>query len=697
MCSVYNSDAHGKTSRLRMGFSPFFRFVLLSLSISVLFTMKVQGQEVKDRDVAEEDSTKSAIRDKDFRQASVHTIAGIQYNPQFVEEKLRIPDQKLTFFGYYRFFGYGRNMREYYPGLEPFRRAFSVGDGYREPMLSLNVVGRPSSTATFGTELYMFTPYLGRYTEGNDFTTNLGINFYGNFRTDVGNFGIRAGGIHWYSLSTFTIGIFQVLDRFSIFDRTPWEGVNDVERYQSYYDSGVATPGDLRWDNQAFQGLILNGGRLPGDFAFDLFWGRTQPAAGLPEGALNPFEVPSNLSAGQVHNYTQMAGLARSLPSIVSGGKIEKTFDNKHRIAYNMLRNATVLDSTSRDQRVYQVHTMTLDVNVADVRVTGELGAGSFKTPTYAERWGEALMLRFYLPKKYTKVPMDIQVYQISKDFFNQSGEVFTNSNPDILDEIGLLPGAVGAGGQLVITNQLVHNRRGVNANANFEFNKFKLNLGWGISQELEALSTTLNYVHRINGLALSRIYNPFPEGATSPTVFGPYGQLTSFFRGVSEEVQTTDLDPATGQALQRKWFNTLDVQAKYKTMAGERDLYFFYLGSFTSAEERASPIPSMNDNSYLFVQYHELDVYYSLFPEFIVTGYLGVENALGGRFSNWDLESGRPRDQLGLGVGIGFDWSLAENCGLFVRYRWMEFEDRSFSLDRYRGTELTVELKTFF
>lgn len=669
---------------------------LALLVIGVLSTIITNAQTpARDRGLVF-DSTKTQL--SSFEWSSFHTIAGIQYDKSFVQDKLRRPDQKLSVFGYYRLFGYGRNMTEAFPDLAPFERAYSVGDGYREPMLSLNIVGRPSPKTTFGTELYMFTPYLGTYQEGNEFTTNLGINFYGNFRTDHGNFGIRAGGIHWYNLSSFTIGLFQVLDRFSIFDRTPWEGVQNTGRYESYYDTGSAAAGDLRWDNQAFQGLILNGGSLPGNIAFDVFWGRTQPASGLPGGVLNPFEIPENLAAGQIPNYRNMAGLARSLPAIVSGGKLEKTFGRKNnRVAYNMIRNAATLDSTALSQRVYQVHTMTFDIDINGIGVTGEMGGGSFKSPTYAEKWGEALMLHVYFPKKYTLVPIDVQVYQISKDFFNQSGEVFTNSNPDILDEIGLLPGAVGAGGQLTMTNQLVHNRRGINANAKFQQGKFKFNVGWGIAQEMDALSANLNYIHRINGLALSRIYNPFPEGATGPTVFGPYGRMFSYFRGVSEIVQTTNLDGGTAQPVDRKWFNSLDLQGKYATRVFNRDLFFFYLGSFSSAEAKASLLPSMNPDSYLFVQYHELDLYYELFPEFILTGYFGIENARGGRNTNWDLESQLPRDQIGTGIGVGFDWAVAENAGLFVRYRWMNYEDRSFALDRYKGTEITIELKTFF
>ena len=161
--------------------------------------------------------------------------------------------------------------------------------------------------------------------------------------------------------------------------------------------------------------------------------------------------------------------------------------------------------------------------------------------------------------------------------------------------------------------------------------------------------------------------------------------------------VQTTDLNPLDAQALNRKYFNAVDLQAKYKTTIGDKSLYIFYLGSFGSAKSKASAIPSMSDDSYLFVQYHELDAYYELFPKFLLTGYLGLEDARGGQFTQWDLESQLPLDQLATGIGIGFDWTVSKSTGIYFRHRWMNFEDKSFALDAYKGREVTIELKTFF
>ena len=619
-----------------------------------------------------------------------------------IGDDLKKQGQKLTVFGYYRLFLYGRNMTEAYPNLAPYERAFGVGDGYREPMMSLNLLARPNGRSAFGTELFFFTPYVGTNTRAADnvFTVNLGLNFYGNFRTDIGKFGIRAGGIHWYDLSPFTIGVYQVLDRFSIFDRTPWEGVTHLNKYDSYFESGSINPGDLRWNNQAFQGLILDGRSLPGGLGFDLFWGKTQPNGGLANAVIDPnLTIQNPGQAGNIPTYQGFSGDRRTLPSYIAGGKIMKKFGTgRNSLGINTIYSHTALDSISNDNMNYQVHTLSVDWEFGKVWVKGELGGGSFESPITERKWGEALMLRFVIPKEVSVLPLDIQLYQIGKDFYNLNGEINTNSNPEIQRNFAtnVAAGQISSGGLLTQVGQLAHNRRGINLNTGVEYKDFKFNFGWGLAGEMEVLNSDISFVHRINGLALSRIYNPFPANATSATVFGPYGRQFSFFRGVAEVVQTTDIDPATAAPLTKKYFNSVDLQAKYKTKLNEKALYVFYLGNLMAAKSEATLWPTLSPESYLYVQYHELDVYYELFPKFLLTGYLGLERTKGGRFTEWG-ENDLPRDQTGLGIGGGFDWTLSEATGLYFRYRHMDFEDKNFVLDKYKGNEITIELKTFF
>ncbi len=611
---------------------------------------------------------------------------------------LRERPQPLTIFGYYRLFLYYRDITDPYPNLAPFERAFGVGDGYREPMLSINILGRPSGRSSFGTELFVYTPYDG--TEGiedNVISLNLGVNFYGNFRTEVGTFGVRAGGIHWYNLSPFTIGVYQVLDRFTIFDRTPWEGVNGLAKYNSYYETGQANPGDQRWNYQAFQGLILDGRQLPGGIGFDAFWGKTQPNGGLPGAITDPSEtVAGEGEAGDVPTYLGFNGEARALPSFISGGRLQKTFGDNI-VGYNGIYSYRALDSLSTARREYQVHTVSFDANVQGVNVSGELGASKFESPDLSPPWGEALMVRARVPAEMTYFPLDLQLYQVGRHFFNENGEIATGNNPDLRADprCAVTAGSGSTGGAITQVNQLAHNRRGVNFNTAWEAGPAKLGVGWGVAHELAPTTTELSYVHRINGLAVSRIYNPFPAEAVCATSFGPFARQFSFFRGVFERVQTTDVDQVTGIPPSRKYYHAVDLQAKLRARVLDRPIYFFYLGSFGSANRSLTVVPR-DDDTYVFVQYHEFDVYYELVNNFIVAGYLGLENAQGGRFTALDAESGKPRDQRASGIGLGFDWTIARNVGLYVRHRWMHFEDQSFAIDTYRGRELTVELKIF-
>jgi predicted porin len=61
------------------------------------------------------------------------------------------------------------------------------------------------------------------------------------------------------------------------------------------------------------------------------------------------------------------------------------------------------------------------------------------------------------------------------------------------------------------------------------------------------------------------------------------------------------------------------------------------------------------------------------------------------------DVVSNLPKNQTGLSYAIGMDFQLAKNTGLYVRQRWFKYNDANYSLDKYAGTETTVELKIFF
>jgi hypothetical protein len=61
------------------------------------------------------------------------------------------------------------------------------------------------------------------------------------------------------------------------------------------------------------------------------------------------------------------------------------------------------------------------------------------------------------------------------------------------------------------------------------------------------------------------------------------------------------------------------------------------------------------------------------------------------------DVVTQAPKNQQGISYAIGLDLQLSKNVGLYLRQRWMTYQDYSFELDQYKGSETTVELKIFF
>ena len=216
---------------------------------------------------------------------------------------LRERPQPLTVFGYYRLFLYDREHHRPVPEPRALRAGVRRGRRVSRADALAQRPGTPQRAVELRHRAVRLHPvrrhrgdreqHASRSTSASTSTATSGPR--------SGTFGVRAGGIHWYNLSPFTIGVYQVLDRFTIFDRTPWEGVNGTAKYDSYFETGQANPGDQRWNYQAFQGLILDGRQLPGGIGFDAFWGKTQPNGGLPGAVTDPSEtVAGEGEAGDV-------------------------------------------------------------------------------------------------------------------------------------------------------------------------------------------------------------------------------------------------------------------------------------------------------------------------------------------------------------------------------------------------------------
>ena len=528
---------------------------------------------------AEADSAQTAL----LRDVQAEPLALALAEPDTTDEEIRKRPTPISVFGYYRLFLYGRNMTEPYPDLTPYERVYGVGDGYREPMLSLNVLGRPNGRSSFGTELFVFTPYDGSEdVETNTLSLNLGINFYGNFRTEAGNFGVRAGGIHWYNLSPFTIGVYQPLERFSIFNRTPWEGVTGTAKHDSYFLTGQANPGDERSRTRPSRGDPQRPGASRG-LRLRCLLGQDEPDGGLPNAATDPNgTVPGE---GDVPDYSGFAGDSRVLPSFITGGRIERAFGDDL-FALNSIYSYRTLDSLTADRRDYQVHTGSFDANVANVNLSGELGASKFDSPDYTSKWGEALMVRAKTPEALTMLPLDVQVYQIGRHFFNENSEIATGNNPQLRTDprCEVTAGSGAGGGGITQVNQLEHNRRGVNFNTAWGAGPAQLAVGWGMAtssrrRRLHSSTPTASTGWRSRG---STTRSPPRPSAPPPSGLGAEVlRLPRRHRACADDRRGAGHGPAAKPEL----FRAVDLQGKARARLLDRSLYFFYLGSFGSAE----------------------------------------------------------------------------------------------------------------
>ena len=89
--------------------------------------------------------------------------------------------------------------------------------------------------------------------------------------------------------------------------------------------------------------------------------------------------------------------------------------------------------------------------------------------------------------------------------------------------------------------------------------------------------------------------------------------------------------------------------------------------------------------------------MFFVLREDLVFCSYSGIERSIANYDTEIDAETRRPRNQFGYGYGLGIDYTIAKNTALFIRHRWFEFEDTSFELDQFKGTETTLELKITF
>jgi len=594
-----------------------------------------------------------------------------------------LPLKKIQVNGYYRFFGINRDLKDAFtviPG-NAYANApayiLGTGDVYRDPPLMLLNIGVQASSKTYvGMDYALYHNFSGQPGSGI-VNLNLGINLTGSFQTVYGKYTAHMGGINWIDMSGMVFSSFIGYQRFSLFERWPWEG-NAIahERASNYFEYGNISR-DMRFGMQPFKGLLVDGNDIPGNISFRLLYGTT-PAQAI---------------------------IDSKIPSYTVGGRLRKKLNN-HVLGLQFMDYKVYPDSLAKEEAGIQLQTFSYDYEKDGLEIAAELGRGQLYSEIQKKGWGNALRLKIKTPKKWFMIPVEVEAFYLSPNFVNYYGN-FLSSNTTVLSSSAVNQGGAtnassggisNFSGSITDVGQVSNNRQGLSLNSWINLGRnTKLNLGNMFSQEIEQMGNKLAFGHKINALPFSR-FAPFTNN------IGAYNNWTSYFRGFSQTMQIVDT-AANGMTKSLTGFNMFQIQLKQRFSWGRIPGYLLYVGSFGSAQNFLAVIPVLNNKAYLQTQYHELDGIFQIRNGIGLITSFGYERIVGNNQMNkGDNNDGKigsvlnnPVNQQSTMYGLGLDIKLNDNMNMYMRHRIFSQKDQSFTKDHIEGTESSIELKLFF
>ncbi len=593
------------------------------------------------------------------------------------------PSSSISFSGYYRFLGFVRNQQETFPNNSGKTLVISSGDAYREPMFLLKLNGKTRDNITFGADLMINSLYKGSSSAPQPLTLDLGLNMSTSITTKLGTFNFKSGGVSWYRQSRLTVWGNRSFNRMSIFERRPQTPLNKIpiNRYSNYYNNGLIDQG-IRYGSRAFQGIFLKGSKLPFNFSVKGVIGK------------------SNFNRSILETSDNFTGCFQ----------LKNTLSNSSKIAYNYLSSWADIDSLSDDRRNYFIHTLELDKKWNKIQVQMELGLGKYQDPIRNLGYGEAILLNIKTAKSL-KVPLNVQLYRISPQFVNVTGNFLNTSVLEVFPNVEGIGTTVRTPYQspMVGLGFPVNNRQGASINADVSLGKLKLNGGIGIYTEIDTSYAALSYIHNVNSQTLSRIYL-FAQN------WGPYNALNSTYRGVFENVNISDTTD-TGLANFKKFFNTIEFQAKYNNKIFGKNYYIFSLTRINSCQKNLKALPQIGEQALISQLSEEIDFSIELSENTVLALSYGIEKILGNAstdigdspeatstnsfFERLGLENlyryTNARNQKNTFFGFGLDYKIGQNAMVFFRHNRYRYFDPNFIENHLKGWETMLELKINF
>jgi hypothetical protein len=543
--------------------------------------------------------------------------------------------------------------------------------GYREPLLMLELKGKPTANTSFNIDYLIDNQMTGQLFNDNSpnfypkrIQSYRYLNLGGSINTEHGKFDLTTGGILFLGMSPFTLWNFEYRD--DMFERYPWEWqTNSMRRYESFYnDKNIAR--DSRWGNASFQGIVFTGSGMPFRTGMKLAYGKSN-------------------NSGAFQSY-----LANNNKYILCSQIIKKI--GSHQLGFNyygvkgfIYDTSFVTDYTNVERQ--NIITSELKLNLPAISIFTEAGMGSLHNPIDSIRkWDPALNVSALISKEVLPFPVSLQYYMIGPNVVNLNSGILNSSNRNIQGEFG--------GDQIYNTNifegvvtefgQLTNNRQAINLSTGIDKKDLKFVIALSAQQEIENKYNLITYQHRLN--ALNRSQFIFYRAG-----LGPYGRQMNQWRRSWEKLSVTD-----SITDYKKGFNLIDFSVKYKTVFLGRPLIISNYINYNSVQDRFSPIAVFTSKAFLRSYYHEFMVFYNFLPKITFVGLLGTERNFGNLRTDL-AENGKPIDQTGYGYGVGLDIDLSATAGLYLRQKWYSFSDKNFILDKFKGYDMNVELKIFF
>lgn len=563
--------------------------------------------------------------------------------------------------GNYRGMIYYRNMDELFDGsYSEEKMLLSTNDGGRQAQLELDIVARPTANTSFRTDFYLYSPMLGSGYNDNETGLQMGVNLDGQMNYEHVKISFRLGGLQYTRISKLTLSATEDEGE-SLFERNSWDHFQTAaQNYESYYGQGTIIR-DFRWGNQFCQGLVAS--------AYDMPWGL--------EARLLYAKTPNN--GGQT-SYLD------TIPNISYGGFVHKRFGQNY-IGINTF-NSVSYDTTVNGNFIgYNIGSLDFSLDFfKDFNITGEFGYGRYvEDETLEKSYGEALDVVLLSRQKIIGSPLKLHMYRLSPSFINLDGgfNTFLSTTAGYNGEGG---SSYPVGANMSDVDYLNGNRQGLDLRAELNLAGLKVNLATGFSEEVEHLSSSVSFGHRINGIMFARVFG-------YQNYMGPYSALTTNYRSYYE---TNPLD--TSKIDSKIRFAVTEWNLKYKFNVANRPVYLFYLGSYASSQEKLSPLPVLKeDKSYMRVQYHEFEAYYKVNSNLALASYLGFEHMKGTEGLTYAQVGANAVNEYGKAIGLGLDIVLAHLTNLYLRTRWFDFEDKNNEASHYRGFEGSLELKVNF